>query len=84
MLGSYDPVYNLSSGYRTDQRNKTVEGAASNSMHIYGKAADGTFQGIKLASSIAMANYFAAGGVGGYPTFIHLDTARNRRWGRAA
>ena len=82
-MGSYEPIYKLYSGYRTDYRNKTIEGAAKNSMHIYGKAADGVFATIPLKTVIQMAKYFGAGGIGGYSTFIHLDTSKYRKWGNA-
>lgn len=82
-MGSYEPIYKLYSGYRTDYRNKTIEGAAKNSMHIYGKASDGVFATIPLKTVIQMAKYFGAGGVGGYPTFVHLDTSKYRKWGNA-
>ena len=82
-MGSYDPVYILNSGYRTDHRNRSIEGAAKNSLHVYGKASDGTFKGLPNKSVIAMADYFSAGGVGGYSWGIHTDVGRNRRWGTA-
>lgn len=83
-LGGYNPVYNLSSGYRTNSRNAEIEGAARNSFHVLGKGSDGTFTGVKLSSVIAMGNYFNAGGVGGYKTFAHFDTGgKDRRWGTA-
>lgn len=84
LLGSYDPVYLLTSGYRTDHRNATIEGAARNSFHVLGKGSDGVYKGIQLRSVITMAGYFNAGGVGGYNTFVHFDTGgRDRRWGSA-
>lgn len=81
-MGSYEPIYKLYSGYRTHARNRTIEGAAKNSMHIYGKAADGIFASIPLKNIIQMANYFGAGGVGEYPSFVHLDTSKVRKWSK--
>ncbi len=81
--GSYEPVYQMNSGFRTDRRNQTIEGAAHNSLHIFGKATDGRFQGISLQDTIEMAKYFNIGGVGGYSTFVHLDSGNPRKWGSA-
>ena len=50
---------------------------------IFGKATDGRFQGISLQDTIAMAKYFNIGGVGGYSTFVHLDSGNTRNWGSA-
>src|SRR5690606_8351720 len=36
----------LNSGYRTPERNRTIEGAAVNSQHIHGRAADIVIPGI--------------------------------------
>jgi uncharacterized protein YcbK (DUF882 family) len=80
LMGSYDPVYILNSGYRTYERNQKIESAAKNSMHILGKAADGKFNGISIDNTVKMAMYFAAGGVGRYSSFIHLDTSKVRKW----
>ena len=81
--GSYEPVYQLNSGFRTDRRNQTIEGAAHNSLHIFGKACDGRFSSIPLKDTIEMAKYFNVGGVGGYSTFVHLDSGSPRKWGSA-
>ena len=81
--GSYEPVYQLNSGFRNDKRNQGIEGAAHNSLHIFGKATAGRFQGISLQDTIAMAKYFNIGGVGGYSTFVHLDSGNPRNWGSA-
>lgn len=81
LMGSYEPIYYLNSGYRTFKRNQQIESAAKNSMHVLGKAADGKFSGISLSDVNTMASYFAAGGIGMYSSFIHLDTSKFRKWG---
>ncbi len=68
------------SGLRTPQHNANVEGAARNSMHMYGKAADIAVPGVEPQMLFNMAAYFGMGGVGLYPTFIHVDTGRKRYW----
>lgn len=71
----------LSSGYRTPQHNARIEGAARNSMHLYGRAADLKMPGF-LPSAIATAASFCdAGGIGLYPTFVHVDVGILRTWG---
>lgn len=81
--GRTSPII-LFSGYRTRQRNSTIEGAASNSQHIYGRAADFTVPHItpRQVANLAV-NIPGVGGVGRYPSFTHVDTGpRGRRWGR--
>ena len=75
-----DPLLTLNSGHRTARRNAHIEGAAKDSQHIYGKAADFTMRGVTLDQLNAMARYFRVGGVGSYRSFIHVDTGRVRFW----
>lgn len=70
----------ISSGFRTERHNAKLERGASNSMHLYGKAADiqsSYFTPNQLAD---MAGYFHAGGLGRYDTHTHVDTGRVRAW----
>lgn len=73
----------LFSGYRTRERNATIEGAARNSLHIQGKAGDFTVPGLSPRQvADAAEGVRGLGGLGRYPTFTHIDTgARGRRWG---
>lgn len=73
----------LFSGYRTRQRNATIEGAAQNSQHIYGRAGDFTVPGLTPRQVADLAEGVRGlGGLGRYPTFTHIDTGpRGRRWG---
>jgi uncharacterized protein YcbK (DUF882 family) len=74
----------IMSGYRTPATNAALskEGAAKNSMHLYGKAVDLRMQGIPVAHLAQLGLHFQRGGVGFYPQrgFVHLDTGRIRSW----
>lgn len=71
----------LNSGYRTPGRNATIEGAAANSQHIHGRAADITVPGIALREVREVAEVSRAPGLGRYPGFTHLDVGPpGRRW----
>lgn len=83
LAGVRRPVM-LLSGYRTPERNRTLEGAARRSMHIFGRAADFTIPGFTPSQVGAMAAILGAGGVGLYDRFTHVDTGRPRAWGRIA
>lgn len=72
------------SGYRTRRTNENLEGTARNSMHLYGKAVDIVFPDLPVSYMGQLAQHYAAGGVGFYPSsgFVHVDTGRIRTWGR--
>ena len=71
----------LNSGYRTPWRNATIEGAAANSQHIHGRAADITVPGIAHRDVREVAEVSGAPGLGRYPSFTHLDVGPpGRRW----
>lgn len=80
MAGKPNPLITVNSGYRTARRNSRIEGAALNSMHIHGKAADITVNGIEPWQVAEMAKHFNGGGVGMYNSFTHIDTGRLREW----
>ena len=64
----------INSGYRTKSHNRAV-GGASNSQHLYARAADIVVSGVKPSKVYKKANkIFANGGVGKYSTFTHVDT----------
>lgn len=79
--GYKDPIQ-INSGYRTARTNSRLEGAARNSMHLYGKAADVVFPGLPASYINQLAQRYAGGGVGFYPSsgFVHVDTGRQRVW----
>jgi uncharacterized protein YcbK (DUF882 family) len=74
----------VTSGYRTLATNNALskEGAAKNSMHLYGKATDLYMPGVPAKDIGMLGLYMAQGGVGFYPGrgFTHLDTGRLRTW----
>ena len=71
----------VSSGYRTEARNKAVGGAAY-SQHKYGMAADIYITGVSPKDIAAYADMLLpdSGGIGVYPAFTHVDvrTAKSR------
>lgn len=79
--GYNGPIY-INSGYRTSKTNGSLEGAAKNSMHLYGKAVDFTIPGLTPMQIASIAAKFRAGGIGIYPSsnFTHLDTGGVRVW----
>lgn len=72
----------VTSGFRTLATNSNLEGAAKNSMHLYGKALDFRVPGLDVKSIATIAAQFRAGGIGLYPSrnFLHLDTGGVRVW----
>lgn len=71
----------LNSGYRTPERNRTIEGAAANSQHIHGRAADIVIPGISHEILRDAAEIAEAPGLGRYPGFTHVDVGpAGRRW----
>jgi uncharacterized protein YcbK (DUF882 family) len=71
----------LTSGYRTPERNRTIEGAAANSQHIRGRAADIALAGVGHAQVADAAEIAGAPGLGRYARFTHLDVGPpGRRW----
>ena len=81
--GYKSPIH-ITSGYRSPKTNSGLEGAARNSMHMYGKAADIRFPGLPPSYLGKLAQRYAGGGVGFYVSsnFVHVDTGRVRTWGR--
>lgn len=79
--GFRGPIH-LLSGYRSAHTNANTEGAAKNSMHMYGRAADIRFPGLPTSYLGQLAQRYAAGGVGFYvgSGFVHVDTGRVRTW----
>jgi uncharacterized protein YcbK (DUF882 family) len=72
----------INSGYRSVYTNTRTEGAAKNSMHMKGRAADITMQGIPVDYLGRLAAIFQKGGVGFYASngFVHIDTGTVRYW----
>jgi uncharacterized protein YcbK (DUF882 family) len=72
----------INSGYRTARTNEHTEGAAKNSQHLIGKAADIRIEGVPSDYLFRLGQYLQGGGVGWYPNanFVHVDTGRVRTW----
>lgn len=70
------------SGYRTPEHNGSLEGAAKNSLHMQGRAADIHIPGMSTRVLADMGRMISVGGVGMYPDrgFIHVDTGPIRTW----
>jgi uncharacterized protein YcbK (DUF882 family) len=60
------------------------EGAAMNSMHLYGRASDIWLPGVPVKDVGDLARHLQQGGVGYYEhkNFVHVDTGKIRVWGR--
>lgn len=75
----------INSGYRSPAYNASLSGAAKNSYHMKGLALDCSRSSfgsdyISGESFIKAASQEGAGGIGTYPTFIHIDTGPRRTW----
>ena len=73
----------ITSGYRTKAYNDRLKGAAKNSQHTLGTAADIVVSGKTPADVARFAEAIGAGGVGLYTSkrFTHVDTRNGRaRW----
>jgi len=70
----------LLSGYRSARLNGSLKGAARNSLHMRGWAADISIPGVSPSEVRSKAWAMQAGGVGSYPTFTHVDVGRVRSW----
>ncbi|MDP3300786.1 MAG: DUF882 domain-containing protein [Sulfuricurvum sp.] len=70
----------LTSGYRTQHTNSMTEGAALNSMHMYGKAADIHMSGIPIDYLARLMRLCGGAGIGIYSSFVHVDTWKERSW----
>ncbi|WP_232968491.1 YcbK family protein [Pseudomonas putida] len=70
------------SGYRTPRHNARLDGAAKQSQHMKGKAADIYIPAVSTRLLAAMSRLIGVGGVGIYPkkNYVHVDTAGVRTW----
>jgi uncharacterized protein YcbK (DUF882 family) len=78
----YHQDVHILSGYRTKAHNDKLEGAAKNSMHLYGRAADIYMPGISPVLLSRMGQMLGLGGVGLYASrgFVHVDRGSVRNW----
>lgn len=76
----------LMSGYRTPQTNGALEGAARNSRHMEGQAADIVVPNVPVGqvaeAATAFSRLYNFMGVGVYPGFVHVDIGPKRAWER--
>lgn len=80
--GGIDAPLRIHSAYRTPKTNQRTEGAALNSRHIVGRAADISVSGVSNVRLAGMASLLGRGGTGLYPgrNFVHVDTGDERIW----
>lgn len=80
-LGTTEPFL-LISGYRTPTTNSHLPGAAHNSFHLRGQAADLRMRSRSVKQMSSAGRKLAAGGVGTYyrSNFVHLDSGPLRTW----
>lgn len=72
----------ITSGYRCAQTNAKTRNAASNSLHLTGRAADFRCEGVNPAVLARAARAVGAGGVGLYAgrNLVHIDVGERRDW----
>jgi uncharacterized protein YcbK (DUF882 family) len=77
-----DAPIELHSGYRTRGTNSKTEGAARNSRHVVGQAADISVPGVSSVNLAAISSVLGRGGTGFYVgrDFVHVDTGNERVW----
>jgi uncharacterized protein YcbK (DUF882 family) len=80
LMGVRQPLV-ITSGYRSPATNDATEGAARNSMHLYGKAADMYVPGVSMRDLFdACWSREVSGGIGYYEDHVHLDSGTRRWW----
>jgi uncharacterized protein YcbK (DUF882 family) len=74
--------FELHSGYRTGRTNSATEGAALNSRHVVGQAADISVAGVSSVKLAGLSSVLGRGGTGFYVGrgFVHVDTGNERVW----
>jgi len=71
----------ITSGYRCPEYNETLPGAAKDSLHMKGMAADIRVPGMSIEELTRRAMpFFENGGVGVYEGHLHVDVGSRRRW----
>lgn len=75
-------VLHILSGYRTPEHNAKLKGAATNSLHIKGLAADIFVPGLPVDQLTNLVKAIGVGGVGIYQRkkFVHVDVGDVRTW----
>lgn len=77
-----DRLIVVTSGLRVETTNANTEGAAKNSRHKTGGAADITIPDVPADYLAKLGLYLQGGGVGWYPSkhFVHVDDWKQRFW----
>jgi uncharacterized protein YcbK (DUF882 family) len=77
-----DAPIEVHSGYRTRSTNQATEGAALNSRHVVGQAADISVSGVSSVKLAGLSSVLGRGGTGFYVGrgFVHVDTGNARVW----
>lgn len=77
----------ITSGWREKSHNAKIKGAAKNSQHIYGRAADFKISGFTpkqiaaIVEKLIKSGKMQQGGLGVYSTWVHYDVRGTRaRW----
>lgn len=77
----------ITSGWREKSHNAKIKGAAKNSQHIYGRAADIKVSGFtpkqiaNIIEKLIKAGKMKQGGLGVYSSWVHYDTrGKKARW----
>ena len=82
-LGAGKKIW-VHSGYRTKATNESLRlknsNVATNSFHIRGRAIDFSIEGLSSNQVFELARSCSSGGVGGYSSFVHMDTGPRRSW----
>lgn len=80
-FGIHQPIL-LTSAFRHMLTNEMTEGAARDSWHVKGGAADIVIPSVPTANAAAFGKWLSGGGVGLYMSkrFVHLDRGRVRSW----
>ena len=74
-----EPIY-INSGYRCISENSKV-GGVPKSFHLFGMAADISVRTISISEFFYFAEKAKFGGIGIYPTFLHVDVRQVKaRW----
>lgn len=75
----YGRAFSPNSAFRTPRHNIRV-GGSPRSKHLLGMAVDIAVPGVTPEEVARFAEEIGVGGIGIYPTFVHLDCAGRRRW----
>lgn len=75
----------VNSGWRSQEYNAGIDGAAKKSQHLSGKALDLTWPGFRPRGSdlnrmVQLARHVGFKGIGYYKTFLHVDIGPKRSW----